>query len=120
MNQQGVLSLLDPELQKEAVDLTSYGVREYAFPLRVARRVLAEIVHGGGVVLGGDLWIVHDDGIYEPGHDNWFVNRVPGESLDDFAARQAGAANRFFERQEDDGRSYATFVLSKEEQWRAP
>lgn len=117
MNQQEMLSLLDPELRKEAVDLTPYGVREFAFPLRAAQRVLAEIVHGGGVVLGGDLWTVRDDGFYEPGHDNWFVNHVPGESFDDFTARQADAANRFFERQEDDGRSCATFVLSKEEQW---
>ena len=74
----------------------------------------------GGVVLGGGLWIVHDDGFYGPGHDNWFVNHVPGEPFDDFAARQAEAANRFFERQEGDGRSYATFVLSKEEQRPSP
>jgi hypothetical protein len=120
MNQQGLLSLLDPDLRKEAVDLAPYGVREYAFPLRVAQRVLVNIVRGGGVVLGGDLWTVRDDGLYEPGHDNWFVNHVPGESFDDFTARQAEAANRFFERQKDDGRNYATFVVSKEDQWPSP
>ncbi len=116
MNQQELLSLLDPELRKEAVDLVPYGVREYAFPLHIAQRVLDEIVRSGGIVLGGDLWIANDDGFFEPGHDNWFVNRVPDEPFGDFAARQAQAANKFFERQEDGGRSYATFVLSKEEQ----
>jgi hypothetical protein len=46
MNQEALLSLLDPELPRDPVDLTPYGVREYAFPLRIVQRVLNEIVQG--------------------------------------------------------------------------
>jgi Immunity protein 40 len=112
MNQQELLDLLDAELRGQAVDLEPFGVREYAFPMRLAQRVLDEIVRGGGVVLGGDLWIVHDDGSCRPGHDNWFADLVPGESTAEFSARQARAASAFFERHQNEDRSYATFVLA--------
>jgi hypothetical protein len=116
MSQQALLSFLDPELRGEAVDLAPHGVREFAFPLRIAHRVLDEIVQSGGIVLGGDLWIANEGGFFEPGHDNWFVNRLPDEPFEEFSGRQTQAANKFFERQVDDGRRYATFVLSVEEQ----
>ncbi len=114
MSQQGLLSVLDPELRKRAIDLAPYGVNEYGFPARSGRKVLFELLENRKMILGGDLWVADADGSLRPGHDNWYVNRIPGESFNQMSMRAVQESDAFFERSENDPKNIVTFVVGRE------
>ena len=101
--QEWMLKSLSPSVASSAVDLTSEGSREYAFPVLISREVFDSLVSQGFVVLGGDLWKKEKDGFSACG-ESWF-----SESSSPSAAR--GAWFHFFNILPEGGDYYVTFVV---------
>nr|BFE29822.1 hypothetical protein GCM10010200_020730 [Actinomadura rugatobispora] len=77
--QERLLAALPHRLQALAVDLSSEGSFEYAFPVANCDEVFEALVASGFVPTGGDLWEPLSDGFGSTG-EGWYFQRDEGSS----------------------------------------
>jgi hypothetical protein len=99
-------ALLPLSIQAAAIDLTSRGVFEFAYPASMGAVVVDAIVVHGWRLLGGDLWQREDDRL-EVTHLNWHTGR--DESASDAVAK----AVAFVRTYHDDGQKYVSYVFTR-------
>lgn len=104
VKQQEMLQTLADPLRSTAIDISSEGSVEYAFPAARARDIFDELERAGVRVLGGDLWIESGGG-YVSAHDSWYASS--GSTPSGRRREWEG----FVSRLSEGGDHYVTFVV---------
>lgn len=92
---------LPEPLQKRAVDLSEQHIREFAFTLRDALRVVSVMKDRGWTILGGDFYRRRAAGDWAPTYDHWSTERGVGESLAEYVERSITEADAAISRLQD-------------------
>lgn len=83
--------------------LSAIGVRNWALTKEQSLIALDLLAAEGIAILGGDVYEVVND-LVQPSYDNWYCDRLPGESADVFVERSLGKARSYIANYEDTGR----------------
>ncbi|SRR6266571_5012535 len=102
------LDVVGESVRAQAIDLSPWGVLEHAFRSEDAIEAVNEITAAGIAVLGGDLW-KQFHARPRPAHENWHVERHPGEQWQGYVARSQQTALAFI--QEHGTKQEVIFVL---------
>jgi len=109
-DQNRLLEALSDRLKSSAVDLTSEGSAEFAFPVSCAREVYDSLVDAKWLILGGDLWKAENDG-FSSCPKGWYIP----SSDDDFSAARDEISrekwNSFIDAISDYTDFYVTFII---------
>lgn len=72
---------LSEEVRSVAARLDLQRSAEDAFPVAIAEEVVAALEEAGALILGGDFWLLQDDG-FHPAYANWsYDGQAAAESL---------------------------------------
>ena len=80
--QEDLLARIPTLLRKCAIDLSSEGSGEYAYPISKAEEVFDALIGSGVVILGGDLWKIVSDG-FASCHVGWYSKQNDGGDASD-------------------------------------
>jgi hypothetical protein len=108
--QDRMLNMLPSALRMTAVDLSSRGVREYCFPVPIARQVLEALLEAELPVFGGDLYVREDAEFFAAG-EGWYLDSVDEEPFAGRAQRIWSAAGRLFDLYSGAEDKCVTFVV---------
>lgn len=86
----------EPVLSR-ASSLEVIGLHEIAWPLSTIREVVELLSSMSVAVLGGDVYEVHGN-TFTPTYENWFCERLPDESIEEFGSRSRNVAMQFAEQ----------------------
>lgn len=87
------LELLPRDIAHDAVDLTKFGVNEWAIPGRHALAACRILTSSGLVILGGDYWLKASDG-FQSAADGWAMTEIADEGWEVYVGRALEAAER--------------------------
>lgn len=82
-----VTDQISPALRAQARALNDLGLVDVAWSREHTREVLNAIRARDIAVLGGDVYMEQNDGQLEHTYDNWHCERLPEESLSQYARR---------------------------------
>lgn len=86
--------------------LSDLSVRNWALDRDSAQLALDQLASLGIAVLGGDIY-VPDGTSFRQNYDNWYCNRMTGESDNDFLARSISTARDYISKYLDAQAHYA-------------
>lgn len=93
---------------KKGIPLDPFGINNFAFPKECALNAVEELRSLGVAILGGDVYVESDDG-FKANYDNWYCNRLDGESACDFVTRSTNDAELYIRRYSING-AFFVFV----------
>lgn len=93
------------EILKVGKWLGESGINNWALTKSQALEALDKLLNLNIAVLGGDVYETRGDYI-QPNYDNWYSDRQPGESKEDYLNRSIEESRTYIER-------YAVYVPGK-------
>ena len=96
-------SWLPSALRERGVPLDNVGVNSTAWFAADALAVVDACVKGGLAILGGDLWLVLQEGGIVTGDANWACEPRRSESSDEYVERSGAEATAFINHIRADG-----------------